>query len=120
MRWSISLLALLSCSGARASIEVEDARASFVNLGVNRHIYVDTDVLAHDQLGGKIGQYCTTISIPLMVDKTECADDLADGDRKTVRIESDIDVPDSVGIGIRVRHFDNNIGRGLVGPVTPR
>lgn len=110
----------LSCSGSRASIEIEDARAGWVNLAVNRHVYVDIDVLAHDQLGGNIGTYCAGLVIPAEETVHVCDDDLSDGDRKTVRLESTGDVADGVAIGANIRHAGVGIGRDLIGPVTPR
>jgi hypothetical protein len=114
-----ALLGLASCSGARASIEIEDARSGRVNLAVNRHVYVDVDLLAHDQLGGNIGQYCVTVFFTGFPNPDVCAEDLSDGDRKTMRLESPNDQPDSVKIGVKVRHLHIDIGRDLVGPVTP-
>jgi hypothetical protein len=113
-------IAGLSCSGPRASLEIEDGRTSWVNLAVNRHIYIDLDLLAHDQLGGPIGPYCATAIIPLQDSAHACANDLSDGDRKTFRLESTFDVPDSVHISVTLRHNDIDIGRDLVGPVTPK
>lgn len=115
----LALLAVtaLSCAGNRASIEIEDARASWVNLAVTRHVYVDVDLLAHDQLGGNIGWYCATLRIPGQNDVIVCDDDLSDGDRKTLRLESASDVGDAVPINISVRHAGVGVGRDLVGPV---
>lgn len=113
-------LASFACSGTRASVEIEDARTSWVNLEVNRHIYIDLDLLAHDQLGGPIGQYCASVVIPSQDTAHLCANDLSDGDRKTFRIESTGDVADSVNISVTLRHEGVNIGRDLVGPVTPK
>jgi hypothetical protein len=110
----------LSCSGPRASIEIEDARTSWVNLAVNRHIFIDLDVLAHDQLGGPIGQYCASVVIPFQDTAHACANDLSDGDRKTFRIESTGDVGDAAHVSVTLRHEGINIGRDLVGPVTPK
>lgn len=113
----LSVLACASCSGSRSSIEIEDARSSWVNLSANRHIYVDIDVLAHDQLGGSIGPYCATLVIPFQSNVRVCDDDLSDGDRKTVRVESGGDVTDGVKIGVILGNAGVNIGRDLIGPV---
>jgi len=110
----------LSCSGTRASIEIEDAHVSWTNLKVNRHINVDVDLLAHDQLGGNIGQYCLTLNINFQDNVHFCDDDLADGDRRTVRMESVADISDSYGFNVILRHAGLNIGRDLVAPITPK
>jgi hypothetical protein len=123
-RWLLRSLLLaigaLSCSGSRASIEIEDGRTSWVNLAVNRHIFVDLDLLAHDQLGGPVGQYCASVVIPFQETAHACANDLSDGDRKTFRIESTGDVGDSTHVSVTLRHEGINIGRDLVAPVTPK
>lgn len=117
---SVLALASFACSGSRASIEIEDARVGWTNYPANRHINIDLDVLAHDQLGGPIGQYCVYTTIPFEDVPVKCANDLSDGDRKTIRIESVGDVNDSINIMVTLRHADVDIGRSLVGPVTPK
>lgn len=105
-----------ACSGPRASIEIEDARSALLGDGTHK-VVVEVDVLAHDQLGGNIGQYCTAVTFAGQADiQRVCYSDLSDGDRRTVRIVSEGDVSASNAISITVRLDDVDTGRSLVGP----
>lgn len=116
---------IASCGGNRARIEVEDARAGWVDFASNRRVYVELDLLGDDQLGGNIGRYCltTTFAGTLQVPDA-CANDLADGDRKTMRVESQGDQAESVPIHIVVSLIGAGpadfVGRDLIGPVAPK
>jgi hypothetical protein len=120
MRWLLlftPFFAFLACSGPRATIEIEDARSMFLGDGTHK-VVVEVDVLAHEQLGGNIGQYCTSVTYTGQTDIAQvCYQDLSDGDRRTVRLVSEGDLPDSDGISITVRLGDADVGRSLVGPV---
>lgn len=119
MRAQLFIVAALvgACSGPRASIEIEDAHSAFLGDGTHK-VVVTVDVLAHDQLGGNIGTYCTSVTFAGQTDvERVCADDLSDGDRKTVRIVSEGDIGDSDSINIVVRLDDVDNGRIIIGPV---
>ena len=45
----------------------------------------EVDLLAHDQLGGKVGIYCTQVTFPGETPIEACDADLEDGDRRTIR-----------------------------------
>ncbi len=107
----------VGCSGPRAAIEIEQAHSFYVD-NDSRRVVVDVELLAHDQLGGNVGGYCTRVTFPGQADPAEvCYDDLEDGDRRTVRLVSTADILDGAMIAVRVRLGDVDVGRSLVGPV---
>lgn len=119
------VLSTLSCSGNRARIEVEDTRTGWVDFASNRRVYVELDLLGSDQLGGNIGRYCLTTKFAGTLQVPDaCATDLSDGDRKTMRVESQGDQPEGVPINVVVTLVGAGpadfVGRDLIGPVAPK
>jgi len=113
----VSLLLLLACDGARASVEIEADHVAFLD-ATSRRVVIQLDLLGHDQLGGGVGWYCIRTTFPKDPGPvTTCANDLSDGDRKSVRITSVNDQDNSASIDVRLRSNDVDDGRTLVAPV---
>lgn len=107
------VLALAACEGPRASIDIEDARVSRDEGG---KIVAEVDLLAHDQLGGSVGNYCTQVVFATEAPVERCDADLEDGDRRTMRWVSLGEHPPGTFVNVRVRLGAVDTQRLLVAP----
>lgn len=98
--WGLLGCLLLACEGPRASIEIEDAR---VSRDEGNKVVAEVDLLAHDQLGGSVGTYCTKVVFPNETPVEACSADLEDGDRRTIRWVSLREPPPGALVNVRVR-----------------
>lgn len=103
------------CEGPHASVDITDAR---VSRDAARHVVVEIDLEAQENLGGNIGTYCVRVTFTGQTDyREECRADLEDGDTKTVRFVSNGDLPVGAQIVVRVRLGATDIGRDLAAPL---
>jgi hypothetical protein len=107
-------VAIAGCDEPRAALEITDARAF---RAPDRRVVVDVDLVAYEGLGKNVGTYCTRVTFAGQ-DKPaeECSADLEDGDTKTVRLMSELDLPEGAAISIGVRLGRIGVGRSLAAP----
>jgi len=115
MRTALALvlagIAATACEGPRASIEIEAMR---VSRDGGNHVVAEADLLAHDQLGGSVGTYCSQVSFPGETPVEACDADLEDGDRRTLRWVSlgTPSVGGTVAVRVRLGNVDNQRSLG--------
>lgn len=105
------VLTLAACEGPRASIEIEDAR---VSRDAANKVVAELDILAHDQLGGSVGLYCSQATFPGEPPIDRCDADLEDGDRRTLRwVSTGTPGPGVVNVRVRLGNVDNQRSLGF-------
>jgi hypothetical protein len=115
---AVGLVALSACDRP-AEVSIRDARAS---RGADNRVVVDVDLEAIEQAGGAAGPYCVSVHwFDIGFDPapqgtqlrylgetdfvSECANDLGDGDRRTVRlVSSKTDLAAGAPARVQIKH----------------
>jgi hypothetical protein len=97
-----------------AAVDITDMR---VSRDPQKRVVVDVDLVAREALGRNVGVYCTEVTFAGQdTPHDECKADLDDGDKKTLRVVSDGDVPEGGDVSVRVRLGAVDVRRSLAAP----